>query len=111
MKRIGVALILIPVVAWVVLKGPYPVLAGLLAIVGLIAFYAALGQGAAGQGEIPASQTTIPAQSQCTKSTSAMPQCAFCGFLKKAPTSYRDCGQSYDIDRIGRFARPQPDQG
>ena len=64
--------------------------------------------GAAGQGEIPASQTTIPAQSQCTKSSSAMRQRAFCGFLEKAATGLRDRGQSYDIDRIGRFARQRP---
>src|SRR5262249_16856919 len=59
--------------------------------------------GAAGQGETPASQTTIRAQSQCTKSISAMRQHMFCGFLEKAGPSRRGHRPSYDIDRIGRF--------
>jgi hypothetical protein len=59
----------------------------------------------AGQGEIPVPQTTIPAQSQCTKSISAMRQRTFSGFLEKATTSLRARRKSYDIDRAGRFAR------
>ncbi len=39
MKRIATALVLVPLVTWIVLKGPQPVFLGLLALFGLVAFH------------------------------------------------------------------------
>ena len=53
MKRIATALVLIPLVVWLVLAAPYWVFAAVLAAVGLLAFHE-FDQIAAAQGIAPA---------------------------------------------------------